>query len=358
LSANSDQVISSGSTEASVDQGGRDRGYLFVLILIAAGVLAGGIWLRPKHAPPAPKSEAEVLRLQMQAQKREMERRSLFFSVRARELVSLAEQARVRPESVSSEGATAGQRLIVVAASPGAEPLWIDTAVAGESPASCYGMIVEEIVTSSVLPRSFVGGAAFNLDNALVGIVHDCGQGNVLLTPEAFAAQARQLPARKLYEAAGLRVRIEQEPGPPGVRVLEVRRSSSYAAAGLQAGDLITQANEVSVRTIDQLNSIIQSADLQIRVVRGTREITINRQEHATGSGVRWLDSGRAAEVVSVAPGSAGAKWGLRSGDVILRAGVRRSPRPGVINDLVSRFRDVDLVVLRGGSELLLEHPK
>jgi hypothetical protein len=109
---------------------------------------------------------------------------------------------------------------------------------------------------------------------------------------------------------------------------------------------------------MEQLNAVSDSTEFHLRVFRGTRELEIRSKAHATGAGIRWLGRGRPAEVVSVAPGSAGAKWGLRSGDLILQAGAHRSPISSRVDDLLSRNSVSHLVVLRGDSELLLERPQ
>jgi hypothetical protein len=347
-----------GTTAPPRPGGSTSRRYLLALIGASVTILIAGIWLRPPDAPPPPVSESESLRLQMQAQRRDLERRALFFSTRARELVSIAEQARSRPDSVPIAQAKSGERLIVLAASSGGDPVWWDTAVAGAARRNCNGMAAEEIVVASPLAAVFAGGAAFTLDGGLVGLIAQCGEESTLLTPKAFAAQAEAAPARDLYEAEGLRVRLERAPGREGARVLELRRTSAYLAAGLQAGDLIMEVNGEPLTSIEQLGAAAAPAALEMRVLRGTRELEIRSGPRTSGSGIRWLLRGRSAEVASVAAGSPGARWGLRTGDVVLRAGPRRYPRPAVVDELLSRSDIADLVVLRGASELWLEGPQ
>jgi hypothetical protein len=334
---------------------GGKRRYLMVLLVLAVAILVLGIRLRPRDAPPAPVSESQALNLQMQAQLRALESRSLFFSTKARELLTLAEQVRLRPEPVASKRPEAGDRLIIIAPVSGTDPLWMDVTVAGVVPARCRDAAVEEVVIASVLPAQFGGGSAWTLDNRFAGVVHDCGARNLLLSPGSYLRQLRNLVTERLYDAYGLKVRIDPA---TGARVMELRTSSELSGAGLRTGDVITQINSVQVTSVDQLNALLDPALPKINITREGKDVSLPSTAERRESGVRWVPLSRPARVMAVASASPAANWGLRAGDTVLQAGTRPSPSASAVDRLLTGRGDSYLVILRGTSEMLLERPE
>jgi S1-C subfamily serine protease len=320
--------------------------YLLILIAVAFGILIAGVLLRPEHAAPAPVSESEALRLQMQAERRGLERRRLFFATKARQFVSAAEAARANPQSVQSGIPRSGERVVVVAGSGQAEPFWMDVVIAGVARVPCGESAVEEVVIPAVLPPQFSSGAIFNVDGQLLGLASRCGGRDVLVTPESYVRIANRKP--NLFERAGIRVRRE----PAGLRVVALRQDSAFASAGVQTGDLIIQVNSAPVENEDQL-----ALGAELRVSRSGRALTVRTHEAASPAGVQWNRESRAPQVAAVTPESPAANIGLRPGDAVLRVNGRPERSRSTIESLLLKSSP-QIVVLRNGVELLLEAAK
>jgi hypothetical protein len=327
-------------------------------------ILVAGIVFRPPHASPPPASESESLNLQLQAQRRDLERRAYFFANQAEALAPRAEEARRLPGSLPQASPQPGSPILLVTPSSQGLPLWMDTTSAGKAAATCYETSVERWLLASPLSPSFDAGAAFDLDGRLVGIVAECEGRLSLVTPASFTALEPARLAMKLRTSAGFRVALPVDSS--GARVVEVARNWPWSTAGLQAGDRIVQVDGSQVQSIEQVRPFLAGVVSELVVRRGDEEVRLVRSEAAAmvsaretpaphDLGVRWT-RGRTARIEAVDPAGLGSRWGLKEGDVVLRAGNVRSPQPRQVEAMLGSGSG-ELIVLRDEIELLLSSP-
>lgn len=154
------------------------------------------------------------------------------------------------------------------------------------APGSSGGPIVD-------LEGRFVGlntsrlGEGFYLslpaDTALRERIERLGRGEHTGRPRLGIGIAPNHVARRLRRAVGL-------PERDGVLVRAVEEQSPAAAAGIREGDLLVSVGGRPVTEADQLHEILGSHDratpLELRVVRGSEELTVNAQLDGTGDAV------------------------------------------------------------------------
>lgn len=113
---------------------------------------------------------------------------------------------------------------------------------------------------------------ALPADETLRGRVEALGRGEVPEPRRLGVALAPPHVARRMRQAVGL-------PEQDGVLVRGVADDSPAARAGLQEGDLIVVAAGQAIRSVDDLQAILdrpdQAGTLELRLVRGTEERSV-----------------------------------------------------------------------------------
>jgi serine protease Do len=156
---------------------------------------------------------------------------------------------------------------------------------------------------TAVLPRGSSGGPLVDLEGRLLGLnalrldgglivavpataavkerVQGLARGEASPTPRLGVAIAPARAARRMRRAVGL-------PEHPGLLVRAVEDGSPAAAAGIETGDLLAAANGSELATVDglyeALDAVSGGGSLDLTVVRGTEERSVEVEFEATGA--------------------------------------------------------------------------
>lgn len=192
------------------------------------------------------------------------------------------------------------------------------------------------------------GAFVFTLNAEFAGLVVAAGGLPALAPAAALLAAADELAAGRGRAAGGLGIELQPLTAPlaratgaaRGVVVASV--DASGPAADLEPGDVIEAIDDRPVASLDQARLLVRSlapgSTAKLRIRRGGNivEATVTVRAHPTagppaatlGVAVR-VRRGIGLEVQAVDEGSAGARAGLRPGDVIVA--VNRAPATGAV---------------------------
>jgi putative serine protease PepD len=142
------------------------------------------------------------------------------------------------------------------------------------------------VQTDAALNHGNSGGPLLDLDGRVVGmnaqIASDSGANSGIgyaIPVETVRSIAQQLIASGKVEHAYLGVSVEDGDG--GARIAEVRPGTPAAKAGLQVGDIVTEADGKTIATGDELRQTVETHkpgdSLELTVKRGgdTKSITV-----------------------------------------------------------------------------------
>jgi hypothetical protein len=265
------------------------RTYTIVLSLVATGILIAGVSLRPKSAPAPVRSETEFLQLQLLAQRRDLERRSLFFQTKAQQLVTKSHAARTHPEQYPYTTPESGTTVILVATGSSGQPVWVTAAVAGTAEISCNGRSVEEVETTITIPKTLVNATAFDLDDNLAAFVIACGERCILTTLQGFQIASQPTLAEQLEARCGIQVALD--PAQKEFEITKLDNESRLSEAGLKIGDRIAAINERPLETEEQLAALLEPPETILAVQRGRSRrlinITVPAQNPPAGEGAK-----------------------------------------------------------------------
>jgi hypothetical protein len=231
-----------------------DRRYIAALCIASLLILVAGVWFRPSRTPPPVPSELETLNMQMARQRLEFERRSMFYSRKAADLLTLAADVRVHPESVPFHLTSPGETVVLLASDSEGQPLWAATQTVGSTTTPCDDVPVQEIATTITIPATLANAVAFDLDNNLAGLVIPCGTGSLLTTPASFKAwNAERAVEQSLRECCGLQVTA-------ALGVFAVDSESELAKRGLRVGDVLVSVAGQPVSSRAELHSALTAS--------------------------------------------------------------------------------------------------
>ena len=242
------------------------RTYTVILSFVAVGILVAGVSLRPKSAPAPVRSETEFLQLQLLAQRRDLQRRTLFFETKAAQLVTKSEAARKKPEQSPYRQPASGTTILVVATDASGQPVWATATTAGSAETLCDGRTIEEIETTITIPRTLGDGTAFDLDENLAAFVIACGERRILTTPQGFQLASQPTLASQLEACCGLQV--YSDPTKKGIEITKLDGESRPGTAGLKTGDVIVEINGQPFETQEQLRVFLEPAAIPLSVQR------------------------------------------------------------------------------------------
>src|SRR2546423_12786465 len=208
--------------------------------------------------------------------------------------------ADVEPVEWAAEGDTVGTgRAVLARANPGGRGLRATFGLVSASGRSFRGprgrRIRGSIEHTAPLPRGSSGGPLVDGDGRLLGLNSVRMDGGLILAIAADASlrdRADALARGEAVEPARLGVAIAPPrvarrlqravglPGRDGLLVHAVEEGSPADRAGIEKGDLIVSAGEHDIARVDDLHQALDSVrgggELELTVVRGTDERTVN----------------------------------------------------------------------------------
>jgi hypothetical protein len=250
------------------DSSSRKR-YIAVLCLTAVAVLVAGVLLRPRESPAPVQSDSDFLQLQLMAQKRDLQRRSLFFQTKAADLVASAQAARAKPAQFLEVLRSSGDIVLLVATDKAGLPIWAATSTVGMTTEDCNGRTLDEIGTTITIPVTLSDATAFDLDDNVAGFVVPCGDRRILTTRKGFQQFMEPTLSELLRTCCGLEV--TPSPARPGVDIVNIDAESLLAKTGGRPGDRIVQLNGSAVSTEQDLQVLTTGTPVEILVERGKR---------------------------------------------------------------------------------------
>ena len=256
-----------------------DRRYIAALSVVSLLILVAGVWFRPSRTPPPVPSELETLNVQLARQRLDLERRSLFYSRKAEELMKVSADVRSHPETLPFQMKPPGEMVLLVATGSNGELVWASSQTAGATEVECGDIVAKEVTTTSVIPTTLSNAVAFDFDNNLAGLVISCGDRRVLVTPESYRHFAAERAVETtLRSCCGVHVTRKLE-------VAAVDPDSELAKAGLRSGDSFVAVGNQPVASRRELHAGLSAspAATEVTIQRGprTRKLTIRRAEAA-----------------------------------------------------------------------------
>jgi hypothetical protein len=320
--------------------------YIAVLAVAAGSILIVGWLVRPREiaqSPPPVPSETELQELARRAQRRSLESTTAYFAHLATDvrgsvayIPSLATSGVIWNESHIVAGPipiAAERRTIAVRTASGERPAeailsrrlplsllnigsgasasvphraatsphtgdWI-VAVwqTDETPAfaaatfsqmattTCGVAHVRELVSSASLGPPMIGGAVFNMNRELVGMILPCGDRVALIEPSGVDEMLKRAMTVEEGVVANFGVLFsalmeddrQYFRDADGLLAREVWNGTPAEAVGVRPGDLVTALNGQAVTTIDDLRPLMMrpEAAFELRVRRGSKTETL-----------------------------------------------------------------------------------
>ena len=212
----------------------------------------------------------------------------------------------------------------------------------GSAEADCDGFTGTQLRLNIDLSPEMLGGAVFDYDGALMGLIVHCGAGLAALdaaTVEASLA-APDLVEDRLAGNFGLVVGALSEDErrvlkvEKGILIRQIWRGYQASEAGLLPGDVIVALDGQPVKgaaDLERMTLPIAREIFDLTVVRAgrKREVEVKARpdgEHAFGpGGVAWQRSPSGLPIGAVDPEGRLAKAGVREGDRLLRIDGRQA---------------------------------
>jgi membrane-associated protease RseP (regulator of RpoE activity) len=324
-------------------------GYVTALAVASGVILVLGIVLRPKHTPAPAISEAERAQLQDLAQRQSLQRRTIMLAGYARELSVAAARVLQQPDTVSYGEPRPGEMLIVVSVADSGDPHWITVEFAGHSSVKCGGETLTQLDVDAVIPQSLTRAAVFTLNENVVGAITRCEDRLIVTDPKNYSIAARAAADQRYVFCCGVRLSDAAN------NVSEMRVGSVLERAGVEVGDRILTVNGQGITSPDLLEHLIAAPQVVVEVERSGRNLTLRYEAKPIRSGALLARSREGTSVVEVQAGTAAARRGLQPGDIVIRAGDVRKPKPVVVDQTLAAADGTPIVITRGDRRMLLE---
>jgi serine protease Do len=205
---------------------------------------------------------------------------------------------------------------------------------AGESPVTCGEATARQVRSTIPLESAMAGGSLYDADGRLLAVVMPCGDGFAALTPPSISAllDATQSVDGRLLARFGMHIvpltteQAARAGSDNGFLVDEVWTGSVSDLAGLRPGDVIQKMNDADVTAVGELLAPEADASIALTVWRWRATVRLTlvpwdempAMPDGTDPGFR-LEQPAGFAIADVAPGSAAAQAGLRTGDRLLR---------------------------------------
>jgi PDZ domain-containing protein len=246
--------------------------------------------------------------------------------------------------------------VLVLARGETRRPLSLTGLAAGVLPVSCGPHRLRELVVPAVIPGSFLGAVAFDLDGNALALAVSCADRIALvsLSDMMGALRHQAVLERQLWARYGLRgipadsaARVGLT-APPGVMLTEVLLGGPADRAGLWPGDVIHRVAPYTVARPADLASVLDTLhSTTIELQRGGRTATVSLDPSAASGRPTRSDSTSGITLAQVEPGSRAERAGLRAGDVILQVGYRRNPTSAAVRNALTGGKPILLVYQR-----------
>jgi hypothetical protein len=217
------------------------------------------------------------------AQKRDLQRRSLFFQTKAAALVASAQAARAEPARLQEVVRSPGDLVLLVATDKTGLPIWAVTSTVGITTEECNGRTLDEIGTTITIPVTLSDATAFDLDDNVAGFVVSCGDRRILTTRSGFQHFLEPTLSELLRTCCGLKVTLS--PARAGVDIVNIDSESLLAKIGGRTGDRIVQLNGSRVSTEQDLQVLTTGDSVDIVVERGKRNRRVKLTLPGSNSG-------------------------------------------------------------------------
>ena len=242
----------------------------------------------------------------------------------------------------------------------------------GTAQVRCGERPVEELLANVAWTRDMAGGGLFDLDGSLIAVILPCGDRFAAIGVggvETMLRDGRSVEGRMLGRYGvrfGFLTEAEQEhfERGPGVIVREVWTGTLSDEAGLRPGDILLAINAEPIGTLDQLEPLADTIDLEafdvavardetiVTVVLPTdREMGSQSGERAVLPGIVWERPAAGYRVDRVVADGPADVAGIRSGDRLIRIDGQELSDFTQVLDVLSPEREntVFLEIDRGG---------
>lgn len=405
--------------------------YVTVLAVISGLILIVGAKFRPSASPETPITQSELRRLQFTAQQRSLDDVTSFFSrladqvkpglvwVRGLEaggvvwddqgtIVTSAPRKPFRrtptagrftlEQDVASlhfpvgafrapneagletyfrgraDTLKQGSWILKVTAKRDGGHLYAPGTYEGVVAAGCSGYTVQTVETNLPLDESSAGGAVFDLEGNLLGLILRCDEGHSAVTPEGVDRMLEE--ARSLSGQILRRYGLHAEPLSDDLReyfvidtgliVNEIWCNWPADRAGIVPGDIIVSLDEGEVTTPEDLRKLLLPVafpNFEVGLWRGGRKMTltlpVSRGElpmgsEAEGPGILLSAGPEGYPIDEITPGSRADRAELARGDRLLRIGGQRPRSLDAARKVLSEGeREPVYVVIQRGQKKL-----
>ena len=210
----------------------------------------------------------------------------------------------------------------------------------GTAQIRCGERLVEELLANVAWTRDMAGGGLFDLDGSLLAAIVPCGDRFVAIgtgSVETMLRDGRSVEGRVLGRYGvrfGFLNEAEQEHfgRGPAVIVREVWTGTLAEEAGLRPGDILLAINAEPIGTLDQLQPLGNTVDLErldVAVRRAETVVTLvlptqrtipdETYGHETLSGIVWERPAVGYRINAVVADGPADMAGIRSGDRLVR---------------------------------------